>query len=266
MDRKPLDGRVEFRTAEKTVMYLDVEQKDGYEPFCLEYNVSGTFRGKAVRGVMFEYFPDDAPGMYYDINRQPDSDIFVGYLSEKPFREGKNSFCEYFSFIKETVLSNKSDMEVISSLNNTAYAYIDSNLLVQIGADYKNDLLKLVDGASLLNKNGFCINCSSIISATDKLLIPCGAYIGKDPDADLTDENIFSFGKAVFAFLFGRIPGIADRLFYSDWKRSEIVADVQINDHDFEILKNLLRLTLQVTRRSCLSDFNKIRDEVLKLK
>ena len=263
MNRKPLDGRIELRFADRTVMYLDVSHSDRYDPVCLEYDAKGTFKGKQIEGRVLEYFPDDSPGMYYDIFREY-VEIKIGYLSQKPFRNGCTHFCEYFRFLKSKAAPD-SDSIRVTEANNTAYAYIDNSLSVKIGADYKNDLLKLADGAALLNKHGFRINCD-IIAPSDDCYIPCGAYVQTGEDENLTDENIYSFGKAVFSFLFGRAPGIADCRFYSDWKRSEIKADADINDKDFEILKNLLRHTLQVTRRSCLQDFGKVRDELKKLR
>lgn len=257
MYRKPLDGRAELKNSGTTVIFDKVAPCDGYDPISLEYDVSGKNCGK-----LFEYFPDDSPGMYYDIIREND-EIKIGYLSLKPFNNGCSRFTEYFSFIKSEAAPD-SDLVRVVQANNTAYAYIDNSLEVNIGDDYKNDLLRLTEGSALVNSHGFRVNCELIISSGDCYL-PCGAFVPMADGENLTDENIYSFGKAVFHYLFGREPVTADCRFCSDWKRSDITARADINDKDFEILKNLLRHTLQVTRRSCFADFGKVKDELMKL-
>lgn len=260
MNRIPLIGKNEFRTAEKTVLNLELQPVCGYEPHCIEYSASGTFKGKSVQGVVYEYFPDDVPGMYYDILRNDDKSIAVGYLSVKPFENGKNDFRTCYSQVRELLGGNSEYVHVVND-NNTCYAYVDSRVYVKIGTDYKKDLLSLVSGASALNDKNIKFGGGLLVRSSSGDIIPCGAYEGHNEDENVTDENIYSFGKIIFNYLFGREPETADRRFFSDWDMPS-----SVHKADVDILKNILRSTLQITRRNCFSDFKKIKTELSKLK
>lgn len=266
MERIPLTGEVMLKSS-AVFTFSGTLQFFNSTDFSLEYKAEGKYKGKMISGTMMEYFPDDTADMYYDISRNSDNKIEIGFLSVKPFNKGKLKFRDYYQTIAGAAKLKDNEL-IFFEANNTFYVFINDKVKINakdLSQNILNFASSVCENAAVLSDAGFLVDCSEYVSDASGSAVPAGPFRLPDSEENIVQENILNFGLMFFRFVFGREAATFDRRMHTERKRSEMTLPDNISNEDFDVICNIINKTIQLNRDNCFSGFSEILKEFEKI-